>query len=106
MFSIEEYASIRLKSVWTTSSDAAISNVRSPTTSSPVRRNPVPSVRSTTDLTRSRHANATESSTPLINAETGAGAWLWASASQVWNGTSPALAPLSPMAFQPWISST
>ena len=48
---------------------------------------------STIALTRSSAANATASRTPLISADTGAGAWLWASASQVWNGTRPALAP-------------
>src|SRR5664280_276750 len=53
MFSMEEYASIRLKSVWTTSSEAAISRVSSPTMIRSVRRNPVPTARSTTDLTRS-----------------------------------------------------
>ena len=44
-------------------------------------------------LMRISTENATDSSTPLINADTGAGAWLCASASQVWNGNSPALAP-------------
>ena len=44
-------------------------------------------------LMRISTENATDSSTPLISAETGAGAWLCASASQVWNGNSPALAP-------------
>ena len=44
-------------------------------------------------LIRISTENATDSSTPLISAETGAGAWLCASANQVWNGNSPALAP-------------
>ena len=34
-------------------------------------------------LSRISTEKATESSTPLISADTGAGAWLWASASQV-----------------------
>ncbi len=58
-----------------------------------MRRNTGPSAASTIGLIRSSTENATDSSTPLIRADTGAGAWLCASASQVWNGTRPALAP-------------
>ena len=94
MFSIDEYASIRLTSPVTVSISAATSNVASPSTIKPVRRNVGPGggVDDRLDAQISTE-NATDSSTPLISADTGAGAWLCASASQVWNGTRPTLAP-------------
>jgi hypothetical protein len=48
--------------------------VASPSTTNPVRRNVAPVAESMIGLMRSRTENATDSSTPLINADTGAGA--------------------------------
>ena len=53
MFSIDEYASMRLKSVCTTSRSAATASVSRPVTIRPTRMKPGPSVMSTMDLTRS-----------------------------------------------------
>ena len=62
---------------------AATSNVANPTVSSSWRENVGPVAMSMIGLSRISTEKATESSTPLIRADTGAGAWLWASASQV-----------------------
>ncbi|CNH41726.1 Uncharacterised protein [Mycobacterium tuberculosis] len=77
----------------TVSIRAAMTRVASPITSSPDRMKVGPVAVSTTGLMRITVEKATASRTPLISAETGAGAWPWASANQVWNGNRPALAP-------------
>ncbi len=84
---------MRLMSGVTVSIRAAITSVANPITNSHDRMKAGPAAVSMIGLMRISTENATDSSTPLISAETGAGAWLWASASQVWNGNSPTFAP-------------
>ena len=67
----------------TVSNSAATRTVANPTISNPARRKPGPVAASMIGLILRMTENATDNSTPLISADTGAGAWLWASASQV-----------------------
>ena len=67
---------MRLMSGVTVSIRAAITSVASPITSSPDRMKVGPVAISMIGLMRMSTENATDSSTPLISAETGAGAWL------------------------------
>ena len=64
MFSIDEYASIRLTSPVTVSISAATSSVANPITSSPVRRNPGPTLVSMIGLIRISTENATDEQHP------------------------------------------
>ena len=80
-------------SSWRIMNGSATAMLRSPNATSSPEENPAPRPATATRWKRISAYSAAISDTPESSALTGLGAWLWASGSQVWNGTSPTFVP-------------